>query len=369
MNLLLILFSAMRKATLRPDPLLTSDAKSSGSRNCARGVMKIREAPAKSPPCWHVTYLVMMWSAYKDDGPFCRDPPCSARLNAAEEDVDDQAPEEQGEIEGDVGGHESVSGESLGDDSSNDAWDELVHRHRERGEEEGKVVDGPGEAWRVARVGPARISRRRASGGRTSYREVWCIGWDVSYVDGRWFLDGRVCLESLGVDRSFGSGAGDWHGGRGGFSRRGRRDGRGVVFVGDGRGRGRNRVRFVNVGRGIGHVLVDATDRGRDAMQSMCRRKFLLPLLAGAFCASVSSDGTSVVVLLSSERDGVEGKIRSLRVRHEEDSRSTTGAGREDMHTSDLLAACVYACSLVGAVIRLSNTPAHITIRHRSKVR
>lgn len=51
------------------------------------------------------TDLIMMRPTDKDDGPFRRNPPCSSGLDTSEEDVDDQPPEEQGDVECNVRRH------------------------------------------------------------------------------------------------------------------------------------------------------------------------------------------------------------------------------------------------------------------------
>lgn len=83
-----------------------------------------------------------MGRAHEDDGPICGDPPCSSRLYAPKEDVNDQPPEEEGDIECEIGSHEVILRQDGSDDSSSDPWSPAMYGDRERGEEEGKVVDG-----------------------------------------------------------------------------------------------------------------------------------------------------------------------------------------------------------------------------------
>lgn len=123
----------------------------------------------------------------EDDWPIRRYPPCSSRLNAPKEDVDNQSPKEQRNVECDVGRHEILLDEDSCYSSGNKSRSVLVYWKGQRGEERCQVVNGSAEMRIVLCCGPARVdwdgrpAKGRGRGGNGS-----SSGSSLRARDGDW---------------------------------------------------------------------------------------------------------------------------------------------------------------------------------------
>ena len=87
---------------------------------------------------------------HKDDGPFAWDSPCRARANLTEEKVDDDTPEEERNVEGDVGCHDVLGSEDTADEPGDDGRDEAMEGDGKRSEQTVKVFEDGLKAGRVS---------------------------------------------------------------------------------------------------------------------------------------------------------------------------------------------------------------------------